>query len=328
MRIFFLGLLSILLCVACSEQHDHKGKTPLVELDGNFLYREDLQSALPARLSKDDSLLFAEHYIRNWVEDVLLYEKAQSNIPDNGEIEKLVENYRKALIMHTYQQALIHQRLSNEISEGELADYYEKNKELFRLERPLMQGLFIKVPLTAPQLNNVRRWYKAATQDAVEHLEKYSLQNAVKYEYFYDKWVPMADVLDLIPLKVPEVEDYVNKNRHIELKDTAFYYFLNVSDFRSVGEQHVIPQIVMHIGAEKHVGKEGGHGRRRRKALRPSLPNASHRQFLPLLVPSKHSGADRKSQGRFRPFSICGIIRKAGWKEDLRCQRYFRGCVP
>ena len=60
MRIFFLGLLSILLCVACSEQHDHKGKTPLVELDGNFLYREDLQSALPARLSKDDSLLFAE----------------------------------------------------------------------------------------------------------------------------------------------------------------------------------------------------------------------------------------------------------------------------
>ena len=76
-------------------------------------------------------------------------EKAQSNIPDNGEIEKLVENYRKALIMHTYQQALIHQRLSNEISEGELADYYEKNKELFRLERPLMQGLFIKVPLTA-----------------------------------------------------------------------------------------------------------------------------------------------------------------------------------
>ena len=202
MRIFFLGLLSILLCVACSEQHDHKGKTPLVELDGNFLYREDLQSALPARLSKDDSLLFAEHYIRNWVEDVLLYEKAQSNIPDNGEIEKLVENYRKALIMHTYQQALIHKRLSNEISEGELADYYEKNKELFRLERPLMQGLFIKVPLTAPQLNNVRRWYKAATQDAVEHLE-----------------------------------DYVNKNRHIELKDTAFYYFLNVSDFRSVGEQ-------------------------------------------------------------------------------------------
>ena len=131
MRIIFLGILSILFCVACSEQHDHKGKTPLVELDGNFLYQEDLQSALPARLSKDDSLLFAEHYIRNWVEDILLYEKAQSNIPDNGEIEKLVENYRKALIMHTYQQALIHQRLSNDFAFS-AGGYYEGSDGFFR----------------------------------------------------------------------------------------------------------------------------------------------------------------------------------------------------
>ena len=238
MRTTCFGLLFILLCVACSQQYnDHKGQTPLVELDGNFLYREDLQAVLPVDLSKDDSLLFAEHYIRNWVEDILLYDKAQSNIPNNTEIEKLVENYRKALIMHTYQQALIHQRLSEEISEEELKDYYEKNQTLFKVERPLMKGLFIKVPLTAPQLANVRRWYKTETQEAVEHLEKYSLQNAVKYEYFYDKWVPVSEILDLIPLKTPDAEDYLNKNRRIELKDTAYYYFLNVSDYRSMGEQ-------------------------------------------------------------------------------------------
>ena len=127
------------------------------ELDGNFLYHEDLQAVLPAGLSKDDSLLFAEHYIRNWAEDVLLYKKAQSNIPNSGEIDKLVENYRKALIMHAYQQALINQTLSEEISETELADYYEKHQELFKVESPLIKGLFIKVPLTAPQLGSVRR---------------------------------------------------------------------------------------------------------------------------------------------------------------------------
>ncbi|ADV42221.1 peptidyl-prolyl cis-trans isomerase [Bacteroides helcogenes] len=237
MRTTSFLLFITLLCMACSEQHDHKGRTPLVELDGNFLYREDLQAVLPVGLSKDDSLLFVEHYIRNWVEDILLYDKAQSNIPNNDEIEKLVENYRKALIMHTYQQALIHQRFSEEISERDLADYYEKNRELFKVERPLMKGLFIKVPLTAPQLANVRRWYKTETQEAVEHLEKYSLQNAVKYEYFYDKWVSVSEVLDLIPLKESDVDEYLNRNRHVELSDTAFYYFLNVSDYRRIGEQ-------------------------------------------------------------------------------------------
>ena len=237
MRTTCFLLFITLLCTACSERHDPKGQTPLVELDGSFLYREDLQAVLPAGLSKDDSLLFAEHYIRNWVEDMLLYDKAQSNIPNSGEIDRLVENYRKALIMHTYQQALIHQQLSEEISEQDLTDYYEKNQALFKVERPLMKGLFIKVPLTAPQLANVRRWYKTETQEAVEHLEKYSLQNAVKYEYFYDKWVTVSEVLDLMPLKVPDVDDYLDKNRHVELKDTAFCYFLNVSDYRRMGEE-------------------------------------------------------------------------------------------
>ena len=86
-------------------------------------------------------------------------------------------------------------------------------------------------------MNNVRRWYKTEKQDAVESLEKYSLQNAVKYEYFYDKWVSVTDILDMIPLKVDTPEEYVNKHRQVELKDTAFYYFLNVSDYRGVGEE-------------------------------------------------------------------------------------------
>lgn len=237
MRILVLLLITLLGCGACKEQHDHKGKTPLVEVDGNFLYKEDLMSVLPVGLSKDDSTLFVEHYIRSWVEDILLYEKAENNIPDNVEVDKLVENYRKALIMHTYQQELINQKLTNDIPEQEIFAYYQENKDLFKLESSLIKGLFIKVPLTAPQLNNVRRWYKSEQQDMIDNLEKYSFQNAVKYKYFYDKWVSVTDILDMIPLDIESPEEYVNKHRQIELKDTAFYYFLNVIDYRGVGDE-------------------------------------------------------------------------------------------
>lgn len=237
MRITSFLLVSLLFCVSCAEKQDHGGQTPLVEVDGNFLYKEDLRAVLPVGISKDDSILFAEHYIRNWAEEMLLYAKAESNIPDNAEIDRLVENYRKALIMHTYQQQLISQKLSEEIPEQELTDFYNNNQELFKLAHPLVKGLFIKVPITAPQIASVRKWYKSDAREAVDHLEKYSLQNAVKYEYFYDKWIPVADVLDLLPLKDSDPEAYVNKNRHIELKDTAFYYFLHVADYRAKGEQ-------------------------------------------------------------------------------------------
>ena len=34
----------------CGQEHNHKGKTPLVEVSGEFLYKEDLQAALPLNI--------------------------------------------------------------------------------------------------------------------------------------------------------------------------------------------------------------------------------------------------------------------------------------
>lgn len=240
MRIIGFLLLFFLLCTSCGDsknENEHRVENLLVEVDGNFLYKEDLQAVLPAGLLKDDSLLFAENYIRNWAEDVLLYDKAKANIPDNNEIEKLVENYRKALIVHTYQQELINQRLSPNLSEQDIADFYEKNKKLFVLERPLIKGLFIKVPLGAPRLAEVRRWYKTETHESVENLEKYSLQHAMSYDYFYDKWIAVSDILGKIPLKEENPEKYIKDNRHVELQDTAFHYFLNVTEYLQRGDE-------------------------------------------------------------------------------------------
>lgn len=222
----------------CGQEHNHKGKTPLVEVSGEFLYKEDLQAALPLNISKDDSVLFAEHYIRNWIEDALLFDKAEGNIPDNDKISKLVENYRRALIMHTYQEELVNQKLANDISEEEINAYYEKNKELFRLDNPLVKGLFIKVPLGSPDLGNVRVWYRKNNQDVIEKLEKYSLRNAVSYDYFYDRWTSVPDVAAKIPLKVLDTDaNYLDKNRNVEVKDTAFCYFLHIEDFLGKDKQ-------------------------------------------------------------------------------------------
>ncbi len=229
-------LLAVIL-MGCTPKHDHKGKTPLVEAAGEYLYEEDLRAALPLNLSKDDSILFAESYIKNWVEEVLLFDKAEGNIPDNDRVAKLVESYRRALIMHTYQEELVNQRLANDIDTAEIAAYYAKNRDLFRMETPYVKGLFIKVPLKASGIGNVRNWYKRNDQMTIEKLEKYSLGSAVGYDYFYDRWTPVADVAAKIPLKALGTEgDYLDKNRNIEVKDTAFCYFLHVEEYLGRGE--------------------------------------------------------------------------------------------
>ncbi|KAA6347545.1 hypothetical protein EZS27_004976 [termite gut metagenome] len=224
-------------CLSCKDNpKDHKGKAFLVEIEGTFLYREDLNKVLPFGLSKEDSTTFANKYIYNWIKDVLLYNKAKSNVPNSYEINVAVENYRRSLIIHVYQQELIKQRLSEEVPEQECIDFYEQNKTLFLLDFSLAKGLFIKVPVTAPQLNDVRRWYQTETYEAVEKLEKYSFLNAVSYRYFYDKWMPVSEILEYIPLNDPDPEAYIQEKRQIEWQDDKFYYFLNISEFCGKGE--------------------------------------------------------------------------------------------
>ena len=234
----FIGFVAIVLLCACKPQYDHKGKTPLVEVAGNFLYEEDLRLALPLNLTSQDSALFVERFIKNWVEETLFFQKAEGNIPDSERVLELVENYRRSLITHTYQLELVSQKLSGEITEEEIADYYEKNKSLFLLNEPIVKGLFIKVPLHAQGLSDVRKWYKKNTQEAVENLEKYSLRNAVTYDYFYDYWKQVKDIAAVMPLKdVVTENNYLDTHRDIEQKDTAFHYFLHIEDFQGVGKE-------------------------------------------------------------------------------------------
>ena len=237
MRKVWLVIIIMAMCISCKKEYDHHGRTPLVELNGRFLYYDEIQSVLPLSLSASDSVSFVEQYKLNWMKELLLMDKATRNIPNNAEIDRLVENYRKSLILHTYQQELINQNLANEVTEEEMLAYFEEHQTLFKAERPLLKGLFIKVPLSAPQLTQLRRWYKDTARVAVENLEKYGLQHAVKYEYFYDKWVSIAEILDWVPYDEEELTDYLTKRQYLELKDTTFYYFLNVTDYRPVGAQ-------------------------------------------------------------------------------------------
>jgi hypothetical protein len=125
--------------------------------------------------------------------------------------------------------------VSAEISETELLAYYEKNKEQFILNENLIKGLFIKVSASAPGLENVRKWYLSDSEESVERIEKYSIQNAIIYDYFYDNWVMFDEVMEKIPHKISNPQQFLRVNNHLEVSDSTHVYFLNISEKLLVG---------------------------------------------------------------------------------------------
>lgn len=233
----FLFLLCIgVFAYGCSQRVDHGGRIPLVEVEGMFLYTEDLERVKPAGLSRDDSVMFAEKYIRNWIEDALLWQKAVRNVGSGTEVEEMVAAYRRSLVLHLYQQALMDERINSEIGNHEVDSFYQLHPENYRLEYPLAKGLYIKVPLDGKDINKIRQWYTRTDRETLEKIEKFSLRHAVDYLYFYDRWTRIEDVIRKMPVNVNDVSAYVKRFPEVEVKDTAFYYFLHVDSLLDVGD--------------------------------------------------------------------------------------------
>lgn len=236
MKLLYPLLGILMLLGSCKKEYDHKGRTPLVKVEDNFLYREDLDSAKPFGLTGIDSITFAQKYIEDWSKEALLLAEAENNIPNTVSINKRVEQYRKSLIIGIYQQELMKQRVSATISEDSIKRYYEAEKQLFNLEHAMIKGLFIKLPMNAPQIKEVKKWCVSYKSEDLDKLEKYVLRNSLNYDYFADNWRHLHEVVNMLPINEADALSVLSKSKLIEVSDESYVYLLSISEIIHKGE--------------------------------------------------------------------------------------------
>ncbi|OUN72837.1 peptidylprolyl isomerase [Barnesiella sp. An55] len=230
-----VAILSACLFTACRSglQSDENS---LVQVGDAILSRQEVNEAMPQGLSPADSADFAERYIQRWVNDELLYDVARKNVPDLERIDKLVEQYRRDLVIFEYRKRLLSERASKEFGEQEMRDYYEKNPDMFRLREAILKGLYLKVPESAPNIGQLKKWYCSTKPDGVEKIEKYALKNVVIYDYFYDRWVPFEEIVSNIPYEFGDPETFLKNHRNLEFNKNGYWYLLHITEFKVKGE--------------------------------------------------------------------------------------------
>ena len=228
-RVYFILLTLSVSLFACKKAIQTDEPDALVKVNDRILTRNEVESLIPKGTTSADSLLLAESFIKKWVKDELVLKIAERNLGDDKEtIDKLVDAYRRSLLRYRYQEKLIQEKLSNEIQESDVLTYYDTNKAKFVLDKNLIKGLFLKVPADAPNLSEVKTWYKSGNVASLEKIEKYSIQNAAIYEYFFDKWVDFDEIRNNIPNQISNPESFLRTNKILEVTDSSFCYFLNI----------------------------------------------------------------------------------------------------
>lgn len=249
----FFGILClgiVILVASCNSLFkEEPKKEPLARVGNSYLYKEDISALIPVGLSQQDSAAFVVNYINNWASKELLLDKSKINLSEEklAEFNRLVSNYKTDLYTKAYLEALVQQSSDTSITNSELQDFYNREKENFKLTEKLVQLRFVSLPTQFLDKDVVEKKLKNFEADDKAYLDSIAVQ--FKKLHFNDStWVSASRLIEEIsPLTSLNEEKYLKNSQFFELQDSIGVYLgkvnnvLNVNDIAPIS--YVTPDI-------------------------------------------------------------------------------------
>lgn len=229
---FIAAMVAAALLLGCSHGDDASIPSDAVARVGKeYLTRDDVNRQLRSGLTPDDSTALAKAYIGSWIDTKLIANVASTEV-DIEEIDRLTEEYRNELIMAQYRRAMARQASDGDFAEDSLKEYYNNHLDDFVLERPMLKGIYIKLPDYTSNLATIRRLYNSKKPADIDRLEKAALNSAIHYDYFRDRWVDREQIEKRIPIEFTEaVTASLAAHKPLEVTKDGFVYLLSVDDY-------------------------------------------------------------------------------------------------
>ena len=210
---------------------------PVARVFDKYLYPSDFSNMIPQGVSEADSANIVMNYIDTWVRNqLMLYRAEEALTDDQKDVEKKIEEYRTSLLIYTYRQKLLRQKLDTVVSNEEIQAYYDENINNFVLSDIVVKAIFVKIPISAPDIGNVRRWTRSGSIDDLDNLEKYCINYAEKFDMFDNAWVYFSNIMEQVPLTIQQPDRYLRYNKDIETSDAQFHYFIHISEYKKEGD--------------------------------------------------------------------------------------------
>lgn len=236
-KIYLYLSLALLFATSCSLWEDKTNEKPVARVFEYYLYPSDLDEIIPLGTSPQDSVLLAKRYIDNWVKGQLMQRRAEQSLTEEQmDFERQIEEYHRSLLIYNYKQLLVAQKLDTIILQSEMEAYYQENSSNFLLTEDVIKGTFVKVPLSAPRMYEVRSWSWNNRPEDLDELEKYCLSYADKFSNFNDTWILFSTIREQLPFQIPDPSRYLQNRRNMERNDSQYRYFLHITDHLTVGE--------------------------------------------------------------------------------------------
>jgi hypothetical protein len=210
---------------------------PVARVGERQLTMKELSGYIPDYLDATDSALWADDYVKKWVQRELLLLKAEENLKaDLKDVSKELEEYRNSLIVFRYKNELVKEKMDTTVSDANIQKYFNEHRESFILNRNIVKAIYIKIPVQVSNPDNIKDLCMTDNKEKLAKLNEYCMSYAKAYDRFNDQWVAADMVLKNTPAVIKDQDQFLERNRFVESTDMNYYYIVCIRDYRLSGQ--------------------------------------------------------------------------------------------
>lgn len=229
-----IGFLALFL-TACNQFLQKE--EPVAKVGERQLTMKELSGYVPDYLDATDSALWADDYVKKWVQRELLLLKAEENLKaDLKDVSKELEEYRNSLLVYRYKNELVREKMDTTVTDSNIQKYFNDHRESFILNRNIVKAIYIKIPVQVSNPDNIKDLCLSENKEKQAKLNEYCMSYAKAYDRFNDQWVAADMVLGNIPKEIKDQDQFLERNRFVESTDMNYYYIVCIRDYKLSGQ--------------------------------------------------------------------------------------------
>lgn len=234
-KIIISALFCTLFFASCKRLSFDDDPNIIAKIGKEKLYKQDVEQMIKTPLSPEDSLAFMADYAEMWIKRELKRQNAEEFFTDKT-IEKMVEEYRASLLTYKYEQRYT-STVSDMVSNTEISDFYNANKENFLLSTPMVKARVLRVPADYKNRKQITKKMNSSNSDDMLDVVSMADKDALQLYDFSKKWYYFDEVIDYMPFvnKNESMDSFLENNRNLEVSSSDYVYLLQIFEYKKTG---------------------------------------------------------------------------------------------
>ena len=239
-RFFEIAIVLVLLACAgaCGSWSGYKADDEMVaRVGGNYLYRSELAAAMPSGIAAADSLNYSRAFIEKWIIGQLKQQEAEKLFSESEEdIDRLVEEYRRSLLVYRLDRHYIESEPCGDISDNDIAAYYKEHKSDFKISQPMVKGEIFAMSESFRRREQMLKWYESPKPESREDFVESCRKNNLLHLEF-NEWVSFSDFLSNLPLlRTSRNEELLGSRKVQKIHHNKTYYYFRITNVLKAGD--------------------------------------------------------------------------------------------